>query len=98
MRVRVVLSAESRPRHSWSTCMPMLLVTIGILLIVAGPALAQAPPCPGHLVSIARDGSVASGSKDALREAVRRGAPLRVGWAVDFENDGKPDVTHWADA
>lgn len=30
--------------------------------------------------------------------AVRSGLPLRVGWSLDADRDGTPDLTHWADA
>jgi hypothetical protein len=26
------------------------------------------------------------------------GLPLRIGWSMDFDRDGKPDLAHWADA
>jgi len=26
------------------------------------------------------------------------GLPLRIGWSIDFDRDGKPDLSHWADA
>ena len=29
---------------------------------------------------------------------VRAGIPIRVGWSLDFDNDGKAELAHWADA
>jgi len=26
------------------------------------------------------------------------GLPLRIGWSIDFDHDGKPDLSHWTDA
>lgn len=69
-----------------------------LLSALAGPALAQSATCPGHLATIETDGRASAGSKDALRAAVMAGEPIRVGWALDADNDGKTDVTHWADA
>lgn len=54
--------------------------------------------CPGLLVRIETDGSTSAGSKNALRAAVMAGEPIRVGWALDANNDGRTDVVHWADA
>ena len=39
-----------------------------------------------------------AGSKDAVKEAFRAGLPLRVGWSLAFDNDGKVDRAHWSDA
>lgn len=61
-------------------------------------AMAQLACGPGHLVTIAADGSVVGGSKDALRRAAAAGQPLRVGWSLDPNGDGVPEVAHWADA
>lgn len=73
------------------------VLVIGIVSIVSAPALAQAPACAGHLVSVASDGAVERGSKQALRDAVHGGMPIRVGWSIDGNGDGVADVVHWAD-
>lgn len=75
----------------------------GILLLaclVVVPLRAQSHSCPepSHLATIEADGTVSQGSIDALRAAYRRGASLRVGWELDMDDDGSPEVTHWADA
>ena len=44
------------------------------------------------------DGQVVSGSKDQLISDLRTGKPVRVGWQLDFDNDGNPDLEHWVDA
>lgn len=68
-----------------------------ILTLAASPAWAQVCGA-AHLATIAPDGSLVSGSKDAVRQAALHGRPLRVGWTLDFDNDAAADVTHWSDA
>ena len=81
--------------------MPMTyraLVTVALALF-ALPAHAQDVACGiGHLATIEPDGSVRRGSKERLRRAAAGGVPLRVGWAIDANNDGADDLVHWADA
>jgi hypothetical protein len=68
------------------------------LLFAASHAHAQPNACgSGHLVTIEMDGKVSRGSKDRLRRAVESGTPVRVGWTIDANKDGVPDLTHWAD-
>lgn len=77
----------------------VLTVTTLALVFAAVPGFAQTLACgPGHLATIASDGSIVSGSKDAVRRAALDGAPLRVGWTLDFDNDAAADITHWSDA
>jgi len=74
------------------------LLTVGIVLLVEAGGGAQGLSCEGHLVTIAPDGGVREGSKQALRDAMRKGTSIRVGWAIDGNGDGVADVSHWADA
>lgn len=69
------------------------------LLAVLAPfnALAQ-QACDGLLYATDFDKQASHGSKDALLAAVNRGEPIRVGWALDFDQDGEADLSHWADA
>ncbi|MGH8185179.1 MAG: hypothetical protein ACREUC_01340, partial [Steroidobacteraceae bacterium] len=64
----------------------------------AASAAAQTSTCPLSLAQIEPDGRVSAGSKDAVKDAFHAGLPLRVGWSLDFDNDGKIDVAHWSDA
>jgi hypothetical protein len=41
---------------------------------------------------------VTKGSKSALLQAIRNGQQVRVGFGLDFDGDGKPDLEHFADA
>ncbi len=75
-----------------------LLLLAGFTFIAPAWANDPAPTCSGHLATIEPDGSVSNGSKQALREAVERGQPIRIGWALDWNEDGKSDIVHWADA
>ena len=74
-----------------------LLVLAGALLL--SPSTLSAQTCgAAHLLTVEANGSIASGSKDALRRAINAGTPIRVGWGLDANNDNVPDVSHWADA
>ena len=52
------------------------------------------------LLETTADGEVASGSVDAVLEAVRAGRALRVGWELRFRGPDGEEVAleHWADA
>lgn len=67
-------------------------------MVWAGTARAQDITCAGHLATIGADGVVSAGARTAVLEAVRRGAALRVHWSLDPNNDGVPEISHWADA
>ncbi len=54
--------------------------------------------CEGLLFATGFDKVPSHGSKDALITAVNRGEPIRIGWEFDFNDDGKADLTHWAEA
>lgn len=43
-------------------------------------------------------GEVTRGAVDNLIAAIKQGGKIRVGWNIDFNEDGKADVTHWIDA
>jgi hypothetical protein len=60
--------------------------------------VASGQGCSAPLLVVEQDGRVSAGSKMRLQSAVRMGLPLRIGWSVDFDHDGKPDLSHWADA
>ncbi len=83
-----------RLRMTISAC----LAGIGLAFSGAGHAAAGGPCGAGHLLTVEAGGAVSAGSKEALRAAVRDGTPIRVGWGIDFNTDGKHDVVHWADA
>jgi hypothetical protein len=73
-------------------------VLISFLSISMAAFAQQLDVCPGHLVSIEPGGTVSNGSKDILIKAVRAGFPIRVGWSLDFDKDGKAELVHFADA
>jgi hypothetical protein len=75
------------------------LICLFLLFAISCTAVAQQLDlCPGHLATIEADGTVSHGSKEALLKIVRSGIPIRVGWSLDFNKDGKPELAHWADA
>jgi hypothetical protein len=76
---------------------PATLVLLAVLSHAA-PAAAEPAACPAHLATIEPDGRASEGSKDAVRNAVSAGLPLRVGWGLDVNADGRPEISHWADA
>lgn len=78
-----------------------LLISISINAAIAGaPEVSTVPfgSCPTLLATIEPDGSVTSGSLDALKSAYRTGQQIRIGWEMDWDRDGKVDITHWANA
>jgi len=81
--------------------MPMLSRCVASLvstyMLVSAPA-ANAQSCSQPLLVVEQDGHVSAGSKASLRSATEMGLPLRIGWSIDFDGDGKPDLSHWADA
>ncbi|MEM7310628.1 MAG: hypothetical protein AAF682_28390 [Planctomycetota bacterium] len=75
-----------------------LLATVGLLAAGASTPPASAPAL---LLETDAEGEVLSGSVEALREAVERGEPIRVGWALEFRMPGQDEperLTHWCDA
>lgn len=78
---------------------PSMYATLAAILFTLWPAQVQATSvCPGHLLTVETDGRASAGSKAALKSAVMAGEPIRIGWTLDWNDDGKIDVTHWADA
>jgi hypothetical protein len=72
-----------------------LVIAAMTMTLLSGAALASS--CPLHLATIEPDGQASAGSKETLRNAFRAGLPLRVGWALSFDDDADPEVTHWSD-
>ena len=70
------------------------------VFVIAIPHRSLAQPACGaqHLVTINADGAIEAGSRDRLRSAIGDGRPIRVGWSLDADADGRPEITHWADA
>lgn len=74
----------------------MIYFCLAFALLLPCVAGAQDRPCGRrHLVTVETDGSSSRGSKERLRRAVRDGLSIRVGWSVDANADGTPDVAHW---
>lgn len=65
------------------------------ILFAARPLSAD---CRDPLLSLDASGAVVAGTKEALRQHVRAGHPVRLYWSFDVQNDGRPEVQHWADA
>ena len=81
----------------------MLSRLLAFIIVIVTYAFVSAPVARGQsysppLLVVEQDGRVSAGSKERLRSAVRMGLPLRIGWSIDFDHDGKPDLSHWADA
>lgn len=74
------------------------LPVIGLGLCLATPCAHAALDCAGKLFATDFNSRDLEGSRTALLEAVERGDPVRVGWQLDFDGDGKPDLSHWANA
>lgn len=78
--------------------MRVSLLLSAFLFVASSAASAQESVCAGHLATIAADGAVLQGTKAAVLDALRRGSAMRVGWSLDSNNDGTPELVHWADA
>ena len=72
-----------------------IFITIGTLASAVG---ATGQECSTRLIVVEQDGRVSAGSRETLRAAVEAGVPLRVGWSIGSTGDGKPVLSHWADA
>ena len=44
------------------------------------------------------EGEVIEGSIDRLINKIQEGYELRIGWQLDFDQDGQSDLEHWIDA
>ena len=53
---------------------------------------------PQVLLRTDKEGKETKGSKEHLITVIRDGYPIRVGWKLDLDQDGSPDLEHWADA
>ncbi|MHA7870826.1 MAG: hypothetical protein ACX939_00600 [Hyphococcus sp.] len=61
-------------------------------------AAQSSPRCPHPLFATGFDRQPIYGSKEALADVVERGEPIRIGWELDFDDNGEPDILHWTDA
>ncbi|MEM9919671.1 MAG: hypothetical protein AAF990_16360 [Bacteroidota bacterium] len=43
-------------------------------------------------------GQVTEGAIDSLISEIKKGKEIRIGWQLDFDDDGHPDIEHWVDA
>lgn len=59
---------------------------------------ASALECSEPLFGSNIKGATTQGSKRELIDAVSSGRAIRIGWGIDFDNDAKSDLIHWADA
>lgn len=74
----------------------MRTLILAATLAASAPA-AQAQVCPGrHLATVEPDGAVSAGSRQAVLDAARSGAPLRVGWELGPRE--APVLVHWQEA
>lgn len=73
------------------------ILTAGLLAgLISATAFAD-----GHCELLYRngaDGTALEGSKSTLIAAISRGDSIRIGWAIDLDNDGDGELIHWADA
>lgn len=82
--------------------------TFSILVLFAGFTAAQDKTsvnvnqdrltCDFPLYETGFDHSVMMGSKALLVNAYQKGKNLKVGWQMDFNNDGKAELSHWSPA
>ena len=76
-------------------------VLLSLTAFTAAAVLTVAPPTrPRLLAEIDADGTVLSGSIEAVLEAAREGRDLRVGWELSFQMPDADEpvlLEHWAD-
>ena len=69
-----------------------------VIVSLAAGSVEARQRCDSPLFATGFDAEPSSGSKAALMEAVQRGEPIRIGWELDFDADGKADIAHWSAA
>jgi len=65
------------------------------IMVTFNSIFAQSPKV---LVKTNTEGKVIEGSIESLIQAIQEGNNIRVGWSLDFNKDGKPNVEHLVDA
>lgn len=78
------------------TCMWVLIIA-AVNVAVAAQAQ-EIQRCPHLFYATGFDGEAIGGSKADLVAAVERGEPIRIGWELDFGDNGDADILHWTDA
>lgn len=69
-----------------------------LILILLFTSILSFGQSPEILLKTNAKGEVTAGSIQDLIDNIRAGEQIRVGWNLDFDNDGKADVEHWVDA
>jgi hypothetical protein len=69
-----------------------------VLSILVSVGAASGQNCSTPVLVVDENGRVAAGSKDRLRSAVEAGLPLRIGFFIGADRNGKPEISHWVDA
>ena len=75
----------------------LTIASVSVFFLSSAAAHAQLS-CDAPLFATGFDKAPTIGSKAALIESVSRGDSIRIGWELDFDDDGVADLTHWADA
>ena len=68
---------------------------IGCLLLISQFTVAQSSQI---VLKTNFKGEVSYGSIDSLISKIKEGKAVRVGWQLDFDDDGVSDLEHWIDA
>ncbi len=72
------------------------LLVLAVYLVTVPVQATQT--CDNLLFATGYDAKPAAGTKAALVEVIQRGEPVRIGWELDFDGDGKANVSHWSNA
>ena len=75
-----------------------MIVIIGLFFFLMEAAQATKLSCRNPIYATDLNGNPIYGTKDALISAANRGEPIRIGWGLDFDEDGESELLHWADA
>ena len=66
-----------------------------VFLLVSGLSIGQETET---LLQTDFDGKVTNGSIENLIRTIKQGNSIRIGWKLDFNDDGIGDLEHWVDA
>ena len=71
-------------------CIVVVISFVSVNLLIAQSS--------GVLLKTNFTGQVTEGTIDNLISEIRKGKEIRIGWQLDFDNDGNVDIEHWIDA
>ncbi len=92
------IEMKSSTANAMFRIQPTSSLLLFILLFLTSAMSQAAQDCPGKLFATGFDRQTLHGSRAALIAAIQRGDAIRVGWELDFDSNGEPDIAHWSEA